>query len=339
MHQYSLAEEILLKANTEAGKYWLSRRMIRVSEALSDLYTESGDEKKALDYYVNYVTIKDAIDRQNTFYLLAELKSKYEAEDDNCKMELLEKENQVKDLDLEKSNTLLISSIGISLLLILFYLTLINSNRLKVAQRETLMHQKLFRARMSPEFLGFSLENIKELVRNSRNEEASAYITYFSRMMQFILEGSRQELMVFSRGMMMLKTYFELMKLSQQGRFEYKITMEDDLDLDKYRVPSFLQEILIPGLKIEPGNRSVEISFAFKNNIINVSVESFGKVADSVGMSREELESLRRIRKMINGMSVGRKVTLSFNIAEIYSIDNRQEGIRLDFDLPAIPVT
>ena len=191
------AEDYLQNALAQAKNYNLFRRNMKINKALADFYQRSGKEAEALEYFSDFLVQRDSVNNQNTYYLLADLQSKHEADMRGCQIELLGKENQVKDLSLVRSNALLMGAGGLVLLLILLSVTIFRTLRLKEAQRVALLQQRLFRARLSPDFISYSLGNIKELVSESKSTEASDYITYFSRMMQQMLEGSRQELILF----------------------------------------------------------------------------------------------------------------------------------------------
>jgi len=333
---YLSAEEYLLKALEQSVKFNLFRRNMRINKALADFYSESGKETLAIEYYADFLSKRDSINRQKTYFLLADLQSRNEADMKLRQLELLGKENKVKELTLARSNGMMIGVFGLILLLILLSLTIYRTLRLKESHREALLQQRLFRARMSPGFINHSIGNVKKLVMESKNFQASDYITYFSRMMQHLLEGSRHELVVFSKGLSMLKSYFELNKLGQDELFGYEIIVDPQIGREETMVPSFLEEVITPGYKAETGRRFVRVTFTGMERKIGVCVESRGSVASLPGLSSQDLKALINIRSRLMEMGKKYKVSLDFSLSDLIDADGNVEGKRLDFEVPAI---
>ena len=336
MGENSASENYLQKALNQAKKFNLFRRSMKINKALADVCSKSGKAALALDYYSDFLVKRDSINRQRTYFLLAELQSRHEADLKERQLELLGKENQVKELDLARSNGMMMGIFGLIFLLIFLSFTIYRTLRLKESQREALLQQKLFRARMSTGFINHSLGNVKKLVMESKSVQASDYITYFSRMMQHLLEGSRQELVVFSKGLSMLKSYFELAKLGQDGWFDYEIEIDPQIDQDETMVPSFLEDVITPAYRAETGQRFVKIVFTGKKKKIGICVESRGIVASMPGLSDQELESLMMIRSRLAEMGKKFRITLDFSIRDLKDHEGNPEGKRLDFEVPAL---
>jgi tetratricopeptide (TPR) repeat protein len=336
MKNYTKAEGYLLKALDQSEKYNLLRRNMKINKALADICSKLGKEDQALDYIADFLLKRDSINLQKTYFLLADLQSRNEAEMKERQLELLGKENQVKELTLARSNGMLMGIFGIIMLLVLLSITIIRTLRLKESHREALLQQRLFRARMSPGFINHSLGKVKNLVMETKSSQASDYITYFSRMMQHMLEGSRRELIVFSKGLSMLRSYFELNKLGQDGSFGYEIIVDPQIDQEETMVPSFLEEVITPVYKAETGQRFVKIVFTAKERKIGICVESRGSIASLPGLSGQDLKSLMMIRSRLSEMGKKYKVLLDFNISDLKDHDGIVEGKSIDFDMPAI---
>jgi tetratricopeptide (TPR) repeat protein len=336
LENFGPAGDYLMMALNQAKKYHLVRRKMQAQFALAELYKRSGNKATAIECLSEYLSLRDSVNRQKTYYLLADIQSKHESELSQQQKELLQKEEEVKDLKLSRSNGMLTGAFGLILLLILLSISIFRTIRLKDAHREAMLQQRLLRARLSPEFVSYSLGNVKNMVRESKITGASDYITYFSRMMQHMLEGSRQELVVFSKGIAMLKSYLELLKLSQEGSFGYLISVDQNIDAEETMVPSFLEEVIVPGFKAETGQRFIKIAFTAQEKTMHVCVESRGHVAEARGLSEQDMKSLKAIRSRLSGMQKKYHVKLGFDIGDIYDENGRMEGKRLDFEVPAV---
>ena len=71
-------------------------------------------------------------------------------------------------------------------------------------------------------------------------EEASAYLTKFSRLIRLILDNSRTETVVLSKELDALKLYIEMEQMRFADRFEYKIDVDKRLQVEHLEIPPLL---------------------------------------------------------------------------------------------------
>jgi serine phosphatase RsbU (regulator of sigma subunit) len=95
--------------------------------SFAEAYKVLGDYQNAFNYMEKYAMIKDSIFSENTFKQIQELQTKYETEKKEKEIELLNKENLVKDLKMkeqheaiQKQRIAIISFIVVFLLIIVF---------------------------------------------------------------------------------------------------------------------------------------------------------------------------------------------------------------------------
>jgi len=189
---------------------------------------------------------------------------------------------------------------------------------------------------MNPEFIHYSLNSIKVLIKDDRHDEAGEYISYFSRMMQFLLEGTRQELVPLAKGLVMLKSHLHLMKLRQPGIIDYEIIIDNSIDPDQTLVPPLLEEVILPGYKEENEKRHIKITFTGRERKILISVEVRGSMEGSRGLFGREIDALKIINTRMEEMGKKYKVQLSFNFSELVGNDNKIEGMKVEFEIPFI---
>lgn len=73
--------------------------------AFHDVYKNQNDYKNALYYYAKYKDYKDSLFIKNREKVVSEIRVKYESEAKEKENELLKKENQIKDLEVDKQKT------------------------------------------------------------------------------------------------------------------------------------------------------------------------------------------------------------------------------------------
>ncbi|NCU31674.1 MAG: tetratricopeptide repeat protein [Candidatus Moranbacteria bacterium] len=107
---------LLLKQNqfNKAEKHFLESNRIALEESflgiqqrnfysLSLLYERTGNEEKALDFYKQFTATKDTIFNQDLKSQLANLRVAYELEKSQSELELLRRQNQIKELELSNA--------------------------------------------------------------------------------------------------------------------------------------------------------------------------------------------------------------------------------------------
>ena len=67
-----------------------------------------------------------------------------------------------------------------------------------------------------------------------------------------------------------------------------------------------------------------------------VSVESRGIVADSSGLSDQEIKALKMVQKRLLDMEKKYNVKLNFSIAELFDESGRPDGKKLEFTMPLV---
>lgn len=103
---------------------------------------------------------------------------------------------------------------------------------------------RMLRSQMNPHFLFNSLNSINSFILQSKKEEASAYLTAFSRLMRRILDHSRRERINLLEELETIKIYLDLEAARLDGKFDYSIQVKY-LDVDQ-------EEVLIPPLILQP---------------------------------------------------------------------------------------
>ena len=103
MKLYSKAEEYVYRAKEIAKEISSLQLQKETYLRLKNLYAAQNLGKKALFYYDKYVTVKDSLLNVNSIKHIQEMEAKYQAREKQQKIEVLNLENQNKDLLLEKS--------------------------------------------------------------------------------------------------------------------------------------------------------------------------------------------------------------------------------------------
>jgi LytS/YehU family sensor histidine kinase len=234
------------------------RDACKILSAVYDLWHQSDS---AYSYFRQYTTMKDSV-------LNNDMKAKLVAYGFEQKIELLNKEKQIQQVQLQNQSLLkniLIAGIIIFLLLtaIIFRNILLKqrneANRRELAENElqlqklesektkasllqqsTELEMQALRAQMNPHFIFNSLNSINRFILQNNKAQASEYLTKFSRLVRLILQNSQEPLIPLESELESLQLYLELEAVRFDHHFEFTIKVDDELETDIIKVPPLI---------------------------------------------------------------------------------------------------
>lgn len=143
--------------------------LVATYKALSSLYAKQNNYRQAWEYQVKYADLNDTLFQEDTFRQMAELQTKYDSEKQKKQLELLEKENQLKEQKAKNVYYLLIA-FSVAALIIGYILY----TRYKLKQRAN-------------EKLAGAYKEIEE-----KNKDITDSIIYAKRIQEAVLPGDDQ---------------------------------------------------------------------------------------------------------------------------------------------------
>ena len=99
------------------------------------------------------------------------------------------------------------------------------------------------RAQMNPHFIFNSLNSINDFILSNDPDNASGYLTKFSRLMRLILDNSRSEWVILENELKALRLYIELEAVRFDNAFSYSIEISEEISKET---------VIIPPLIIQP---------------------------------------------------------------------------------------
>ena len=133
-----------------------------------------------------------------------------------------------------------------ALLLIILYFFIRTQNIKKKEEEKTEINKKFaelelqaLQAQMNPHFVFNALSAIQNFILNNNTEEATNFLSKFSRLMRLFLESSRNKYIALSEEKVLLEYYIQLEELRFKGKFTSKIQIDDNVSLDT-EIPSML---------------------------------------------------------------------------------------------------
>jgi len=251
----------------KGGLRWL----IRAHTSLYEIYKSKGDTKNALVHLEELNKANDRLRELDRKKDVMEVNTRYETERKEQKIQLLTSENRLKDLQLEQTRYFLSALAGFILLAILVVILLIRQNRMRAMQDKTILEQRLLRAQMNPHFLFNTLTNIQGYMIENDVTRASQYLSRFARLMRNILDNTARESVPLGQEISTIENYLELQKLRYQGKFDYEIIIDENIDTESVFIPPMLAQPFIENA-IEHGIRHARVKGKITVQLLNCSI-------------------------------------------------------------------
>ncbi len=107
-------------------------------------------------------------------------------------------------------------------------------------QKSVELEMQALRAQMNPHFIFNSLNSINRFILQNNKEQASEYLTKFSKLIRLILQNSQAAQITLESELESMELYLDLEALRFDHRFAYKISVPKDMDISALKVPPLI---------------------------------------------------------------------------------------------------
>jgi len=279
-----------------------------VYKDMSDLYLSRKDTSEAFKSYVFYKQFNDSVSSQKSWLGLSEARIRYDADTHNKEIALLSlrlKNNRI----LNTGFTVLI--IG----LIVIGLLILRSSKLNEKRRISEMNHKIseitqanLRQQMNPHFIFNTLNSIQYYMYQHDTLATNNYLTKFSSLMRKVLDNSQHTSVPLRDELDALNLYLELECLRFKDKFEFSITVDDEIDPLMYKVPTMLIQPYVEN-SICHGLIPMERK-GFVHIDLKLEKEHLVCIIEDNGIGREAANEIKKMRET-NHNSLGTRITAS----------------------------
>jgi len=216
---------------------------------LSKLDSAKGDWKNSLIYFQLYTTINDSLFNKKKSRQIAQVQIKYETDKKQGEIEILNKDNELKNLRIQQQskNILLIISVAVILLLSAGGFVYYRNKRIKRESLKQISEAKLasLKSLMDKHFIFSSLHSIDTFLMNNDAEAASDYLVKYSKLIRMILEMSNQAEASLEEEISLCKSYLDLEKIRYNQSFDYEFSIDPNISQQQTQFPSMLLQPLV----------------------------------------------------------------------------------------------
>lgn len=216
----------------------------------------------------------------------------------------------------------------------------ISDEKLKSEKETHQVRISALRAQMNPHFIFNSLNSIQHLISKGDKVSALNYLTKFSTLLRQILESSINVNISIKSEIELLKIYLELESFRFDQSFQYRIQVDDTLDVHNLEVPILLLQPYAENainhglLPKQNGPKQLTISFADEMDFIKCTIQDTG-IGRKASMERKQNLKINRPSR---GMELSRQrlrlINEKYNLEHLISISDSDEGTTVEIKIP-----
>lgn len=265
---------------------------------LSEVYEYRGDFTKALETYQDYVSVVDTLYIRKEQEISRAVRFNREISTKQSRISGLEQERELSqskyDLALTEQKlvqennkrqkwiiySLILGLIMLGLATFFFYRS---NQQQKLANN--LLALKSLRSQMNPHFIFNALNSVNNYIAKSDERSANRYLSEFSTLMRSVLENSEEDFIPLTKELELLQLYVKLEHSRFPEKFDYKVTIDEQIDVSAFQIPPMLLQPYIEnaiwhGLryKEEKGYLNIDLNQKDKNSlVITISDNGIGR--------------------------------------------------------------
>lgn len=271
-----------------------------INQKLFIAYNIVEDLPKAQHANAQYNLYKDSIDNKERKALVAEMKTKFETEQVEAENALNQKRAELAEAESQRNLGYFIGSIvfiGLLILIFVFYSakqtqakqTALVKQELKASQQKLALEKqyrdselKALKAQMNPHFIFNVLNSIQEFIVLNQKDLASDYLATFAELIRSYLYFSNKGKLTLEEEINTLQKYLELEQMRFSQNFEYKISVDSELNPDSIEIPTMLiqpyvENAIKHGLFHKKGLCILKLTFEKVNEqLLNCFIEDNG---------------------------------------------------------------
>lgn len=167
------------------------------------------------------------------------------------------------------------------------------------------LESQALRAQMNPHFIFNTLSSIQHYISNNDTDAALKYLSKFAKLMRRIMDNSKQQLISVAEEINALDLYLELEVMRFDKKFQYKISIDKEIDPNYDRIPSMLiqpyvENAIIHGLLPKGEGGKINIELVRQDETILCIIEDNG-----IGRERSKEYKKNRVQQHKSmGMSI-----------------------------------
>ena len=308
---YQQAILLLNKCLKEAHEQKSPKQIRNLYKSISGVHEAMGHYKDALSTRIKYENWKDTLINEAHLTQINKLKMQHETVEKEKQISLLTRENEIAALEADRQKTLNILLLAGILLICIIAVLLIYQARLRLRNQRMLaaknaelksiqfreklgeLEMKALRAQMNPHFIFNCLNSINHMILHGNPDNASRYLTKFSKLIRMVLEFSEQNTIALEDEIEMLEAYIQLETLRFKEKISYEIAVDPEVYEQEVQVPSMILQPLVEnaiwhGLMHKEGDGHMKIAIQEEGKFLHCTIEDNGVGQNQAAMLKRK---------------------------------------------------
>ena len=225
--------------------------------------------------------------------------------------------------------------------------TRIQHENITLKQKSSELEMQALRAQMNPHFIFNSLNSINRFILQNNKEQASVYLTKFSKLIRLILQNSQVALITLESELESMELYLALEALRFDNRFDYNITVPKDMEISALKVPPLIiqpyaENAIWHGLMSKEGKGQLDIEILQETDHLcfKISDDGIGRTQAAArsnkSATRQKPMGMRITADRIAMMQLPGSKEPAVIINDLKGPDGRDAGTQVIIKLPVI---
>jgi PAS domain-containing protein len=201
------------------------------------------------------------------------------------------------------------------------------------------------RSQMNPHFIFNSLNSIQHYIHSNQREAAESFLSTFAVLMRKILDNSANAFIPLADELITIELYLKLEKARFGNRLNYKITVDNCIDIEEMLIPSmliqpYIENAILHGLTPKDEGGSITIQISKQANYITCSIKD-----DGIGRKKAlEIKNKQLKHNKSRGISITKarleilneqlNIPVAVSFSDLYDDHNFASGTRVEINIP-----
>ncbi|WP_432412673.1 histidine kinase [Rasiella sp. SM2506] len=318
---------------------------------LSEVYKGIGNFSKAAENYERYVAVLDELYVKKEQELSQATRFNKEIALKQNRITSLENERELNEsrykLAFENQNLIqknnrvqqwVIASLVLVALLLLFAAYAQYKSVKQQRYANNVLALKSLRTQMNPHFIFNALNSVNSFIAMSDERAANKYLSEFSQLMRNVLENSDEDFIPLRKEIELLELYVKLEHFRFKDKFDYAITVDENLQLSEFVIPPMLLQPYVEnavwhGLRYKEEKGALTIHFKQLNPetvIITITDDGIGrtksKLLKTENQKKQKSKGMGNIQKRITILNEMHKDKVA---VAIHNVSENEEGTQV----------
>jgi len=196
-----------------------------------------------------------------------------------------------------------------------------------------------FNTQIKPHFVVNSINAIQFYILSNDKANSSKYLNIFSKFLSSIFKCIYQQSNKLKEELNMLRLYLELQKMRYDGKFDYSVTIANNLNEDYIELPPlllhpFIEDAIVKGVLQKDEKSSIQIEIFITNKHLDCRITDTGIPHAELVTEQITDNNLQIAQKRINLINQYYHTDIHVETKELSDSSGKHKGTQVDVFFP-----